>query len=146
MDLIYVNAYSVTRHYGGPEEGGWYFNHSEPLASIPIPAKRENGHESYCAQCENARRGEGEYCKVEIFDDEGYPILHDEDELFEPESLIVQHLVPKENIQASIFKKHLERCFNDVAYGDIYSVLGGVDLCICIEDHPAEASKPPRYE
>lgn len=34
----YVNAYSVTRHYGGSEEGGWWQNHGEPLASVPVPA------------------------------------------------------------------------------------------------------------
>lgn len=35
-DLIYLNVYAVTRHYGGPEEGGWWFNAGEPLASIPL--------------------------------------------------------------------------------------------------------------
>lgn len=24
--MIYVNVYSVTREYGGPEEGGWWYN------------------------------------------------------------------------------------------------------------------------
>ena len=27
--LMYVNAYEVTRHYGGPEEGGWWYNRGE---------------------------------------------------------------------------------------------------------------------
>ena len=42
-DITYVNAYAVTRHYGGPEEGGWWFNAGEPLASVPLtdPAKDE---------------------------------------------------------------------------------------------------------
>jgi len=31
----YVNAYAVHRRYGGPEEGGWYFDVGRPLASIP---------------------------------------------------------------------------------------------------------------
>lgn len=35
-ELRYVNAYEVTRHYGGPEEGGWWFNCGEPLASVPL--------------------------------------------------------------------------------------------------------------
>lgn len=34
--IRYVNAYSVTRHYGGPEEGGWWYNAGEPLASVPL--------------------------------------------------------------------------------------------------------------
>jgi hypothetical protein len=29
----YVNVYAVTRHYGGPEEGGWWWNYHEPLSS-----------------------------------------------------------------------------------------------------------------
>lgn len=24
--MVYVNVYSVTREYGGPEEGGWWYN------------------------------------------------------------------------------------------------------------------------
>ena len=34
--ITYINAYAVTRHYGGPEEGGWWFNAGEPLASVPL--------------------------------------------------------------------------------------------------------------
>ena len=37
----FINAYSVTRHYGGPEEGGWYYNRGEPLASIPVDTDEE---------------------------------------------------------------------------------------------------------
>jgi hypothetical protein len=33
----YINAYYVTKQYGGPEEGGWWYNHGEPLATIEIP-------------------------------------------------------------------------------------------------------------
>lgn len=32
----YVNAYAVTRHFGGPEEGGWWYNAGRSLASIPV--------------------------------------------------------------------------------------------------------------
>lgn len=34
--IFWVNAYSVTRHYGGPEEGGWWYNWYESLASVPV--------------------------------------------------------------------------------------------------------------
>lgn len=34
--ILYVNAYSVSRNYGGPEEGGWWYDSGEPLASIPV--------------------------------------------------------------------------------------------------------------
>jgi hypothetical protein len=38
-DLIFVNAYEVSRHYGGPEEGGWWYNAFSPLASVPVRGK-----------------------------------------------------------------------------------------------------------
>ena len=36
---VYVNAYSVTRHRGGYEEGGWWYDAGEPLESraLTIP-------------------------------------------------------------------------------------------------------------
>lgn len=34
--IRFVNAYSVERCYGGPEEGGWWYDAGEPIASIPI--------------------------------------------------------------------------------------------------------------
>jgi len=32
----YVNLYAVTRHYGGPEEGGWWYDQGEPLKSTAV--------------------------------------------------------------------------------------------------------------
>lgn len=34
--MRYVNAYSVGRYYGGPEEGGWYYDAGTPIASVPV--------------------------------------------------------------------------------------------------------------
>jgi hypothetical protein len=31
----YVTVYRVTRHYGGPEEGGWWYNWYEPVHTEP---------------------------------------------------------------------------------------------------------------
>jgi len=39
----YVNAYSVASAFGGPEEGGWWYNEGEPIASIPIHTKKQEG-------------------------------------------------------------------------------------------------------
>lgn len=36
--VLYVNAYAVHQHYGGPAEGGWYYNSGEPIASVPAIA------------------------------------------------------------------------------------------------------------
>lgn len=37
----YLNVYEVTRYYGGPEEGGWWFDAGEPVASIPFETEHE---------------------------------------------------------------------------------------------------------
>jgi hypothetical protein len=34
--LHYLNAYEVTLGYGGPEEGGWWYDIGTPLASVPV--------------------------------------------------------------------------------------------------------------
>lgn len=32
----FVTVFAVTRHYGGPEEGGWYYDHHYPLKTIVL--------------------------------------------------------------------------------------------------------------
>lgn len=34
--MEYLNAYLVSREYGGAEEGGWYYDVGIPVASIPF--------------------------------------------------------------------------------------------------------------
>lgn len=34
--VLYVNAYSISRHYGGPEEGGWWYDVHEPIMSVRV--------------------------------------------------------------------------------------------------------------
>lgn len=36
----WVNVYSVTRDYGGPEEGGWWYNHKILIESVQVPSHR----------------------------------------------------------------------------------------------------------
>jgi len=36
LGFDYMNAYAVTREYGGPEEGGWYYDAFEPLKSVKL--------------------------------------------------------------------------------------------------------------
>jgi len=33
--IVYVTAYGVTREYGGPEEGGWWYDWKTHLLSVP---------------------------------------------------------------------------------------------------------------
>lgn len=34
--VLFVNAYNVNRLYGGAEEGGWWYDTGDPVASVPI--------------------------------------------------------------------------------------------------------------
>ena len=38
---LYVNTYEVDRVYGGPEEGGWWFNTYSPVASRRVYGERQ---------------------------------------------------------------------------------------------------------
>ncbi len=86
---VYVNVYEVTRHYGGAEEGGWYYDWYECLECVPC---RENNAEKI------------------------------KDELWEE--------------------------YKGMKYGDISSVLGGVDIMIYIEEKRCESQtlERPYYE
>lgn len=35
VPVRFVTVYEVTRHSGGPEEGGWWYNWRRPMCSIP---------------------------------------------------------------------------------------------------------------
>ena len=37
---IYVNVYETDRVYGGPQEGGWYYDAGSPVKSMPVPRAR----------------------------------------------------------------------------------------------------------
>lgn len=78
--MKYVNVYEVTRHYGGSEEGGWWYNRYSPLASVPFSSEEE------------ARKSLDNY----------------------------------------------EEMYKDNNRGDIYSVLGGVQVTALVEDSFAE--------
>jgi nicotinamidase-related amidase len=129
--LLYVNAYSVTRHFGGREEGGWWYNRYEPIASIPVRAISKEGHDDTCYQCDCARKGrtqeDGTPCKLCKW---GF------------------HLVPEKPEQVEEFKKHLSGIYEDVNEGSIYSVLGGSELQILVQNHPGEVypKQRPHYE
>lgn len=40
-DVRYVNAYDCNRAYGGPEEGGWWFDTGVLLASVPVTTQAD---------------------------------------------------------------------------------------------------------
>lgn len=86
----YLTVYAVTRHYGGPEEGGWWYNVHEPIFSTgKVLARRLN------------------------------------------------------KVRERLFKQF--SCYRD---GDIYSVLGGMDIDIVAERTVGQYATRhhPRYE
>jgi len=53
VTVKYANAYLTDRLYGGPEEGGWYYDVGEPIMSLPFVCDEseetvtdENGYEN----------------------------------------------------------------------------------------------------
>jgi len=46
---VFVTAFAVTRHYGGPEEGGWYYDLYYPLKSRAIaPDSSQEERKTHC--------------------------------------------------------------------------------------------------
>lgn len=130
--IMYVNAYEVTREFGGPEEGGWYFNQRSPIASIPIKAISTEGHDDDCWNCRMAREG-----KTDPHTNEPYKFCR--------WGFNLDVASPE---QQDMFTEHLKELYADVNEGSIYSVLGGSELLVCTQDHPAEfePSERPHYE
>ncbi len=36
MEKRFIGIYEVERRYGGPEEGGWWYNWNTHIASVPV--------------------------------------------------------------------------------------------------------------
>ena len=87
--IVFVTAYEVTRHSGGPEEGGWWYNWLDKIESVPIHR-------------------------------------HDADE-----------------VAVTLKTKYQNR-----VEGDIYSVLGGVEVHVLTENEAGEnqSKERPHYE
>jgi hypothetical protein len=126
MTRIYINAYAVSRHYGGPEEGGWWFNAGQPLASVPLAVQ-----ESVTVEA-NHSAGRGEYYLEEVIDRASYD---HSDDAPDPRCWILRFDADRaERVEAE-----LRETLGDVAYGDIYSMRGGRELQVRRELHLATA-------
>lgn len=128
--LMYVNAYEVSRCYGGPEEGGWWYNHLEPIASMPVRGISVAGHTDTCFECYSAREGR----------------VHKETGEKYEECRWGYHLKPIDQARVDMFKAYLEELFGNRREGNIYSVLGGTEVCITLEDHEGRSNPRPHYE
>lgn len=127
--FLYVNAYEVSRHYGGPAEGGWWYNHYEPIASIPVKAVSTAGHSAGCHTCSCARLGLSDSETGEKYElcRWGFEL-----EAIDPE-------------QVEMFARHLEDLYGDRREGSIYSVRGGLDIHVVVEDSVGERTPRPIY-
>ena len=56
-EIRFVTAYEVTRHYGGPEEGGWYYNWYDPIDTVPT-SKPEEMVEEFKTRYEDRVQGD----------------------------------------------------------------------------------------
>tara|TARA_R110002020_G_scaffold215083_1_gene422209 strand:+ start:3012 stop:3404 length:393 start_codon:yes stop_codon:yes gene_type:complete len=114
--LKYVNAYSVTRHYGGPEEGGWWYNRGYPLASVPVVI----GPPPPWVPEWWGKKADGSCAYPDGGHIERYPEMSEADE---------------SALKSKVAE--LEALFDDVAEGDISSVLGGTEVYVQWEDESA---------
>jgi hypothetical protein len=134
LSRIYINAYAVTRHFGGPEEGGWWFNAGEALASVPVSVQEA------IRVADDRSAGRGEYRVEEINDREHYD---DPNDAPEPRCWILRF----DADQADRVEAALREALADVPEGDIYSMRGGVELQLRRESRlAANWSDYRRYE
>ena len=58
MKYKFVNVYLVSREYGGPEEGGWYYDAGQLLKCMPVPpSKAEALLDKVTAWCKQMNDG-----------------------------------------------------------------------------------------
>jgi len=75
-DRGYVNVYLVDKAYGGPEEGGWYYDYGVVVGSMPYSALSFRAAQAYCDEANQGRppitdtNSVGRYC-VHIEDEQG---------------------------------------------------------------------------
>lgn len=79
-----VGVYEVWRSYGGPEEGGWYFDSGELVESYIVSADEGEGTlDALCARLEQTYPRTGRYTSV-IYDGGDYRIKVRAEEIPEP--------------------------------------------------------------
>lgn len=145
MSRLYVNVYAVTRYYGGSEEGGWWYDVGEPLASVPVEGK--DGEDEVA--CPNANPGEGDRGCVGgiIITDDGRALC-DCGVCQGGERTFYRQVPAMEKHALEVLFEDLRRMFADEQHRSRYSAAGGQDVVISVQDHFAVAypTERPRYE
>lgn len=62
--MLYINAYAVTRHRGGSEEGGWYYNHYETVKTVRAATKAKAERRQRSLEAEFAPQAYGNIYSV----------------------------------------------------------------------------------
>jgi hypothetical protein len=120
----YVNIYSVGQGYGGPEEGGWWFDTGSPIGSIPVELTEQ--------EWDHARSR--------------FAYIHGADDNEWDPNVWNKFIHTELEARAVLARDYwLERYPRT---GKRTSVLGGEDYDVVIEDHFARfyPEERPRYE
>lgn len=157
---LYVNIYAAGRAYGGPEEGGWWYDVASPVGSIPVDWEAD--------EWERARQGainlgilnrEGDIASIDYE-------THEHTEWCRPDERDVAYLgedIPTISARCheAEWREHLETTLRRKAErirdewlekyprsGKRSSVLGGEDYDVVIQKHFARPypQEVPRYE
>ena len=75
---------------------------------------------------------------VNLTEEEKQPFLDRAADIICERAPTASHLKPKRRHEVERKRKMLKQMFADQKYGDIYSVLGGVDIQVSLEQHFAE--------
>lgn len=121
---LFVNIYSAGRAYGGPEEGGWWFDVGTPIGSIPVEHTEDEWDEM-----------RGRFVAVHGDDDTKWDL-----------EKWAEHLDNDLKARAEFLRDMWATRYPHT--GNRQSVLGGEDYNVVIEDHFAEPYPEvrPRYE
>lgn len=120
--IVYVNAYEVTRHYGGPEEGGWWYDAGTPIASVPVRIPRA-GWDGKEPEPEDGN----EMARLQF----RKSVQAAEDEITKAKDDLIRVLGPE-------YRHRRSR----------YSVIGEEDLSVSVDDKPGKPwpEETPHYE
>lgn len=132
--VCYLSLYEITRHYGGPEEGGWYYDHYEHIG-ICFPFAAEQDYMKLPVD-EDSRTDEPGI----FYDDENNPWRWVANGL--PRVTDERTRVLLESLRAHVADLY------DLHSGGRYSVLCGTDYRLVYENAPGEhaTKERPHYE
>lgn len=135
--MLYINAHIVSQLFGGVEEGGWYYDAGEPVASIPIATLHQPGKDYYLR--------EGEVYLRDCYNCNGSGEVDDEDDDGRSYKSVCQDCgeVPK-NLTAVMILLNQTR---QLLMGELV-LARREELCLSVEKHMARyfPEYKPHYE